>query len=409
MSANRPIARPAVIFLGVVLAGVCVLAGFGLASGGLVAWRLYAAPGEPGPSAQTPILATPIQPAPAPATLPAGPGLTPTGGPGLAATATLAIPPEQAGVITQESDLGQPVPSLPGEVLTATQIVQQAPGASPAAAVTATPFPPVAQDPSCIPLNRPTRRVRVVDVIDAVTIEVDDGGEIYRVSYIGAALPENSQDQAVWSAALEANRRLVEDKVVLLAPDRTDVDAVSYRPRYVLVGNVFVNLEMIAGGYAAAAARPPDLSCQSLFQEAQQRASAAQLGLHAPTPTATRILILPPTPTLAVTGPMLITALAKRGTLWQEPEEWVEIRNDSEETIQLEGWTIQDNERHLFTFPAFALGSGQYCRVYTNEYHPNSCGFLYGSPSPIWNNDTDCAYLKDPYGKLISTFCYGYQ
>jgi endonuclease YncB( thermonuclease family) len=292
-------------------------------------------------------------------------------------------------------------PTLPGDLPAATQLAQPA-------TVVAT-FPPVALDPNCIPFNRLARRVHVVDVIDAVTIEVDDNGETYRVSYIGAALPENSQDPAVWSAAQEYNRKLVEGQTLLLVQDRTDQDAVTYRPRYVLAGSVFVNLEMIASGYAIAAARPPDLSCQSLFQEAQQRASAAQVGLFAPTPTPTRILILPPTATVAVTGPMKVTALAERGTLWQEPEEWVEIRNDSEDPIQLEGWTIQDNERHIFTFPAFTLGPGQYCRVYTNEYHPNSCGFLYESGSPIWNNDTDCAYLKDPYGELISTFCYGFQ
>jgi micrococcal nuclease len=106
---------------------------------------------------------------------------------------------------------------------------------------------------------------------------------------------------------------------------------------------------------------------------------------------------------------MVITAISRRGTLWQEPEEWVEFRNDSQVPLQLEGWTLQDDERHIFTFPSFVLGPGQYCRVYTNEYHPTSCGFSYWSPSPIWDNVTECAYLKDPYGELISTFCYGFQ
>jgi len=49
---------------------------------------------------------------------------------------------------------------------------------------------------------------------------------------------------------------------------------------------------------------------------------------------------------------------------------------------------------------------GQVCRVYTNEYHPEWCGFSFGSGSAIWNNSGDCAYLRDSEGRLIDTFCY---
>jgi len=400
VNSNRSFAHSSVILIGVILTGVCLLIILALSVSGLAFWRIL-----PGAASSTPIIpiqATPIQPAPATTVPPAETA------PMLVASATL---PAQTEAVVTDAGAGDvffktaTVPEdMPGETQAAA-LVTAVPGGEPTTAVV---FPVVAIDQSCIPMNRASRRVRVTEVIDAVTIEVDDGGEIYRISYIGADLPENAQDPAVWSAAREYHRELVEGQMVLAITDRTEQNAVGYRPRYVLAGNVFVNLEMIAAGYARAAAQPPDLSCQELFQDAQQRANAAQVGLLAPSPTTTRILILPPTPTIAVTGPMRVSALARRGTLWQEPEEWVEIRNDSEQTIQLEGWTIQDNERHIFTFPAFRLGPGQYCRVYTNEYHPNSCGFYYGSRSPIWNNDVDCAYLKDPYGQLISTFCYGY-
>ena len=44
---------------------------------------------------------------------------------------------------------------------------------------------------------------------------------------------------------------------------------------------------------------------------------------------------------------------------------------------------------------------GQVCRIYTNEYHPECCGFNYGSGSAIWNNTGDCAYLRDGQSTLI--------
>jgi endonuclease YncB( thermonuclease family) len=287
--------------------------------------------------------------------------------------------------------------------------VEVSPPTVPTLPPTITPSPtyaPIALDASCIPLNRPSTIAQVLRVLDGVTIEVMAENQIYPVSYIGVGLLDFEQDAIVWIRAKEKNEALVEGKQVRLVQDRSDVDGSGKRPRYVLVGGVFVNLEMIRSGYAVSLSIPPDLSCDALFAEAQQQAILAERGLWSPAPTATRTLIPLPSATAATTGAMVITGVSERGTLWQEPEEFVEFRNDSEDSIQLKGWTLRDNENHVFVFPSFILGAGQYCRVYTNEYHPTSCGFSYYSPSPIWNNDGDCAYLKDPYDQLIDTFCY---
>lgn len=315
---------------------------------------------------------------------------------------------------------GDYVPTLPQSVpittvlsITITPTIsptaENSPPSVPTLPPTITPSPtyaPIALDASCIPLNRPSTIAQVLRVIDGVTIEVMADNQIYPVSYIGVGLLEFEQDAIVWIRAKEKNEALVGGKQVRLVQDRSDVDSSGRRPRYVLAGSVFVNLEMIRSGYAVSLSLPPDLSCDILFAEAQQQAILAERGLWVPAPTATRTLIPLPSATAAVTGAMVITGISERGTLWQEPEEFVEFRNDTEDSIQLKGWTLRDNENHVFVFPSFILGAGQYCRVYTNEYHPTSCGFSYYSPSPIWNNDGDCAYLKDPYGQLIDTFCY---
>jgi beta-N-acetylhexosaminidase len=57
-------------------------------------------------------------------------------------------------------------------------------------------------------------------------------------------------------------------------------------------------------------------------------------------------------------------------------------------------------------FPSHVMEPGQTCRVYTNEYHPEWCGFSYGSGSAIWNNSGDCADLRDSYGDTVDTYCY---
>jgi hypothetical protein len=67
---------------------------------------------------------------------------------------------------------------------------------------------------------------------------------------------------------------------------------------------------------------------------------------------------------------------------------------------------LRDEANHVFTFPNYLMEPGQVCRVYTNEYHPEWCGFSYGSGSAIWSNSGDCADLRDSYGDTVDTYCY---
>jgi hypothetical protein len=138
---------------------------------------------------------------------------------------------------------------------------------------------------------------------------------------------------------------------------------------------------------------------------AEARAITAGLGLWAPTLTPTRTF-LPPTQTVSAFGSVVIVDVAYRGTIWEEPEEYVEVYNAGTEAVQLLGWTLRDIENHVFVFPTFVLGAGQYCRVYTNLYRPQNCGFSYFSPAPIWENNGDCAYIRDAAGRSVSEFCY---
>jgi micrococcal nuclease len=267
-------------------------------------------------------------------------------------------------------------------------------------------FASQAQDAWCIPWNSPSVSAQVVKVIDGVTIEVSLDGETVPVRYIGVDLVEFGEDATIWTQMTEKNQELVEGKTVLLVEDVADTDSSGQLLRYVIAEGVFTNLEMVSSGYAVAASMPPNQSCDALLLDAQMQATQARLGLWAPEPTATRVLMPSPMPTPLTTGPMVIGLVIYRGTPWQEPDEFVEVLNDGTAPIQLNGWTLQDDANHVFTFPSFVLGPGEHCRVYTNLYSPTTCGFSFFRTSPIWENDADCAYLKDPLGEIISTYCY---
>jgi hypothetical protein len=139
--------------------------------------------------------------------------------------------------------------------------------------------------------------------------------------------------------------------------------------------------------------------------DAEKAAIVAGRGLWAAAPTPTRTFPAP-TPTISAFGDVVIVNIAFRGNGWQEPEEYAEIYNSGVEPVQLNGWSLRDIENHVFIFPRFILGPGQYCRVFTNLYRPGNCGFSYNSVAPIWDNTGDCAYLKDSTGKTVDEFCY---
>jgi endonuclease YncB( thermonuclease family) len=265
--------------------------------------------------------------------------------------------------------------------------------------------PPLAMDAWCVPWNSGAVRAYVMNVIDGVTIEVSSGGGIEQIRYIGIDMLEYTNEPEVWAAMTEKNRSLVEGKQALLIEGGAGGYEGDLPLRYVIVDDTFVNLELVQSGYAIAKSTPPFTSCDEVFAEAEIAAIADKRGLWAPDPTPTRTLI-PPTPTVSPIGDVVVIKVFFLGTFWQEPDEFVEIYNSGTLPVQLEGWSLSDNQRHVFVYPNFVLGSNQYCRVYTNQYQPQNCGFSYFKPSPIWDNGGDCAYLKDSTGRLVDTFCY---
>lgn len=133
---------------------------------------------------------------------------------------------------------------------------------------------------------------------------------------------------------------------------------------------------------------------------------------NTPTPTNTAAPTNTPTPTPTNTpepqpsGDVNIIDIFYDGAGSSEPDEYVQIRNDDSAPIQLQNWTLRDEANHEFIFPSFTIQPGQTCRVYTNENHPEWCGFNYGSGSAIWNNGGDCAYLRDSNDVLVDEYCY---
>lgn len=146
-------------------------------------------------------------------------------------------------------------------------------------------------EPTPISRHEPVRRASkptaglhtVVRVVDGDTIQVDVGGSLERVRYIGIDTPETVHPrkpvECFGKEASARNEALVGGKKVRLERDVTDRDRYGRLLRYVYVGDVFVNLELVREGYAKVSTYPPDVEHTDALVAAQRDAREANRGL----------------------------------------------------------------------------------------------------------------------------------
>jgi len=121
-----------------------------------------------------------------------------------------------------------------------------------------------------------SEKVVVTRVIDGDTIEIQGGD---RVRYIGMDTPEIGQPY--YSEATAKNAELVEGKEVRLVKDVSEKDRYGRLLRYIYVGDLFVNAELVRLGYARAYRYPPDTKYAELFSQLELEAKQAGRGLWA--------------------------------------------------------------------------------------------------------------------------------
>jgi micrococcal nuclease len=126
-------------------------------------------------------------------------------------------------------------------------------------------------------------QAEVSRVIDGDTIEVSINGYLYTVRYIGIDTPETVHpSKPVECFGVEAsnkNKALVEGKTVCLEKDVSETDMYGRLLRYVWVGDMMVNAELVRLGYAQVSTYPPDVKYQDYFLQLQRQARDAGLGL----------------------------------------------------------------------------------------------------------------------------------
>jgi len=176
---------------------------------------------------------------------------------------------------------------------------------------------------------------------------------------------------------------LVLQKEVILIKDVSETDPYDRLLRYVIVGDVFVNLLLVETGFARAMQYPPDISCADTFLRAEQAVRASQLGIWRSTPT--------PGPSDAQ---IIILTVNKR-------QEYVDIQNVGTFDVDLVGWTLISERGSQGCELSGMIGVGDTLRIWAGNAQGG--GYSCGYDNPIWNNsEVDPAVLYNAQGKQVS-------
>jgi endonuclease YncB( thermonuclease family) len=235
---------------------------------------------------------------------------------------------------------------------------------------------------NCIPKNTSTEKGIVTRVVDGDTIYMEvDGGDAQSVRYIGIDAPENGRP--LYTESLNANSSLVAIKEVYLIKDVSDIDQYDRLLRYVVVGNTFVNYELVRMGLAVAEDYPPDSACANTFLMAENEAKTNQSGMWVATQT--------PRPS----SPQIIILTVNK------KEEWVDIQNTGYIDVDLAGWNLVSERGNQDCPLSGIIRSGEILRIWAMA--AEGPGFSCGYKTNIWNNsEPDPAVLYNPQGEEVS-------
>ncbi|MFI5754923.1 lamin tail domain-containing protein [Streptomyces sp. NPDC051569] len=86
--------------------------------------------------------------------------------------------------------------------------------------------------------------------------------------------------------------------------------------------------------------------------------------------------------------------------------EWVTVSNTGRAAVNLRGWTLTDEGRHVYRFKNLRLAGKQSVRVHTGAGRDTLHDVYQSSLRYVWDN-RDAATLRDQRGHVIDTKSWG--
>jgi len=126
-----------------------------------------------------------------------------------------------------------------------------------------------------------------------------------------------------------------------------------------------------------------------------------------PTPTPTPTPSATPTRTPTPTPPYRSDVRIVYVEYASYQNEHVLIQNLGNADQDMTGWTLHDEDNHVYTFPdGFVLRIGLEVRVWTKSGSDTYSDLYWGQRSGIWSSSGETATLRDSQGNVISTYTW---
>ncbi|TVZ84808.1 lamin tail-like protein [Streptomyces sp. BK340] len=87
--------------------------------------------------------------------------------------------------------------------------------------------------------------------------------------------------------------------------------------------------------------------------------------------------------------------------------EWVDITNNSRRAVNLDGWTLSDEDGHTYTFDHYRLQGRSTVRVHTGTGHDTRTDVFQDRRHYVWNNDYDTATLRNDHDRFVDEYSWG--
>jgi len=245
---------------------------------------------------------------------------------------------------------------------------------------------------------------KVTGVIDGDTIKIESpkNGKTLTVRLLHINTAEKGEK--CYKEAKEKLQELVENKTIWLERDMQGTDKYNRSLRYVFLSHNtdpqnyenFVNLMIVKEGLATMLIIEPNMKYKLLFEKALKKAENSEGCLFKKS---------------SFYGCFSIEEFhynAEGDDCENANDEYVIIKNACED-IDMNGFTIKDSARHVYTFKKFILKSQESFTLHSGSGQDNKTDIYWnnkGACPIVWNNDGDSLFLRDSNEFLVLYYSY---
>ncbi|MFC9131894.1 lamin tail domain-containing protein [Streptomyces sp. NPDC057099] len=89
--------------------------------------------------------------------------------------------------------------------------------------------------------------------------------------------------------------------------------------------------------------------------------------------------------------------------------EWVEVTNTGRRTVNLDGWTLKDEDGRTYTFDHYRLEGRATVRIHTGHGRDTDTDLYQDRRRYVWDNRSDTATLRNDRGRFVDDESWGHH